>query len=115
MAIRRLKYRRRDSSSQRNVHPMPGYRYEPIRRSASPRHTNAPVETPRIHAQLRHRIVDTRTVIRMEGDSIAYFWALETETAIGYETLVKNWRDFSRALRHDAKAARWLSGSAAAQ
>lgn len=115
MTIRRLKYRRRNGSSQRNVHPMPGYRYEPIRRSASPRHTNAPVQTPRIHAQIRHRIVDTRTVIRMEGDSIAYFWALETETAIGYEALVKNWRDFSRALLHEPKANRWLSCAAAAQ
>lgn len=115
MTIRRLKFRRRDGSSQRNIHPMPGYRYEPVRRSASPRHTNAAVETPRIHAQLRHRIVDTRTVIRMEGDSIAYFWALETETAIGYETLVKNWRDFSGALLHEAKATRWLLSAAAAQ
>ncbi|MBK9265850.1 MAG: hypothetical protein IPM54_39430 [Polyangiaceae bacterium] len=49
-------------------------------------------------SRLARRPVETRNIIRLDGDSIAYFWALETETAISYETLIRLWREFAEVL-----------------
>lgn len=111
MKFHRLKYRRRDVSSNRYFREASGVRQEPSSRSvnttALPKAKPIP-ENPRAQPQLLQRVAETRNVIRMEGDSIAYFWALETESAIAYDTLVLHWRDFTGALLHESRATRLL-------
>lgn len=111
MKFHRLKYRRRDVSSNRYFREISGVRQEPSSRSVN---TTALLkakpmqEHPRAQRQLLQHAAETRNVFRMEGDSIAYFWALEAESAIAYDTLVLHWRDFTRALLNESTATRLL-------
>lgn len=92
---RRARPRRRDVSSHRNSLSLLG-----IRRSTATRGEARPniVRASSSESRLARRPVETRNIIRLDGDSIAYFWALETETAISYETLIRLWREFAEVL-----------------
>lgn len=95
----RLKPRRREISSYRYFHQLVGHRRAPAPRAATNvAPSRVTPEAPRVAARMNHRPVETRTILRLEGDSIAYFWALETETAISYDTLMVHWREFTNAL-----------------
>lgn len=111
MKFQRLKYRRRDVSSNRYFREVSGVRQEASSKSvnttALPK-AKSIQESPRVQPQLLKRAAETRNLIRMEGDSIAYFWALEAESAIAYDTLVLHWRDFTRALLNESTASRLL-------
>lgn len=97
----RSKPRRRDVSSHRYHHDLFGNS-----RASAPRVVTSVVpvksvtEAPssRIAARPNLRSAENKNVMRLEGDSIAYFWALEAETTISYETLMGHWREFSYAL-----------------
>lgn len=99
MVARWSKSRRRDVSSQRHFHQVSGRGRVATPRGVSP---VAPpkrmAEPERIFSRPPLRLIETKKIMRLEGDSIAYFWALETETAISYETLTTHWRDFVSAL-----------------
>jgi hypothetical protein len=94
MSVRaKLKPRRRDVSSYRYFYPHRGYHRAPTTQSA----VNAAASRVSVAPQ-NPRPVETKTAIRLDGDSVAHFWALETETAISYETLTIHWRAFADAL-----------------
>jgi hypothetical protein len=93
--------RRRDVSSHRRLSQLFGQRRTSPSHAATntaPSPSASVTEALRVPARPTHRPVEAKTVIRLDGDSIAYFWALETETAISYETLTLHWREFIDAL-----------------
>lgn len=95
----RSKPLRRELSSFRHFHQLVGNRWTPpLRGATSALPSSATIEASWVAARANLRPMETKTVMRLDGDSIAYFWALETETAISYETLAVHWRDFTDAL-----------------
>lgn len=95
----RSKSRCRDVSLHRYHHPWMGAYRAPARRAAaSALPSRSTAEAPSAVTRPIHRPVETKTIMRLDGDSIAYFWALETETAISYEVLAVHWRAFADVL-----------------
>lgn len=95
----RSKFRRREFSSYRYDHQMFGdVRTTPPHATSSGAGSRIANDGPHHPASPRRHLLETRPTLRLEGDSIAYFWALETETTIAYETLTAHWRDFVEVL-----------------
>lgn len=51
---------------------------------------------PGIRSSARH--AESRMILRLDGDSIAFFWALESETALSHHTLRQHWQELANAL-----------------
>jgi len=95
----RSKPRRRDVTSHRYYHELFGNCRKSTHRavtSAVP--VKSVAEAPHVAPRPNPRRVENKNTMRFEGDSIAYFWALETETALSYEMLTVHWREFADAL-----------------
>ena len=96
----RAKSRRRDTASYRNFHQQCGYYGRSLTTYAEANGvpSSESMATRRLVVHGNPRRLETKTIMRLDGDSIAYFWALEQETAISHETLTTHWRDFADAL-----------------
>ena len=102
----RAKSRRRDIASYRSFHQQCGYGRAPTTRiEANAVLPSESMEARRAVVRANPRRLETKTIMRLDGDSIAYFWALEQETAISHEILTSHWRDFA-----DALTASWTWG-----
>jgi len=100
LARRRSKLRRRDIASHRYFQQTCSY----VRPQATRGLKTAPTAAQQAGEGLRSiprsipRVGESKMILRFEGDSIAYFWALEVETAISHETLRGHWRELANAL-----------------
>lgn len=94
------KLRRRDNASHRYFQQTSGVgRLQSIRGvNVFPVGSSVGAEKsrPGIRSSARH--AESKMILRVDGDSIAYFWALETETAISHDTLRLHWQEFANAL-----------------
>lgn len=94
----RAKFRRRDITSYRIPQQHRHSWALTIRGEANAAASSKSEDGRRAFVRANPRRMETKTIMRLDGDSIAYFWALEHETAISHETLTTHWRDFADAL-----------------
>lgn len=100
MLIRKWsKLRRRDNASHRYFQQKCGVgRTQSIRRgTVVPTGSSVRVEKsrPGIRSSARH--AESKMILRLDGDSVAYFLALEAETALSHQTLRQHWQELANA------------------
>lgn len=100
LARKRSKLRRRDIASHRYFQQTCGYERSRVSRAVNvvPERTKAAAEQSRKLQRSTVRQGESKMILRFEGDSIAYFWALEVETAISHRTLRGHWQELANAL-----------------
>jgi hypothetical protein len=95
----RIKPRRRELASHRYFHQQCGYsRVPPTRGAVAVPHKTGSQESARVTTRSNLGGIEMKKIMRLDGDSIAYFWALENETTISHETLRAHWRMFVNVL-----------------